>query len=1172
MSSPRRSAPRRSAAHLALALCVAVSLCTPPAQAAGTAPAPAREPVELVELRTETTRVFANPSGTRTLEQYAAPVRTRNAGAWVPIDTSLTRAADGSISPRATVTGLRLSGGGTGPLVTVERDGREVALSWPDALPAPRLDGDTATYPEVLPGVDLRVRADSDGFSQVLVVRDAAAAANPALRAIRYGTATKGLTIRPGADGATAAVDDTGRVVFASDTPMMWDSPRQRVAAAGKAPKGRERAMDLRVGEDELVVTPDPAMLTGPDTTFPLYLDPSFSAGQNRWSYVNRDSPGTSYWSTKETNKAKVGKTWGTAGLYRSLFQMNSGAIAGSKITRAWFSITMDHSAACAATSVDLWSTKAIAPEVPLTWNNSGSHWLTYLASAKGTANESTACPKPDFPMEFSSAALTKVVQDAATANKDTVAFGLRIDADVETSQDQWKYFYANTARINVEYNSRPRVPTGVGTVPPKPCGTATAPTPFNTGTPTFSGVLSDPEGDNVSGILEILQGDTVIATSTTPLIGSGGAVSWPSLTPGALPEDQPGTVFNYRARAKDAALTSPDTTRCYFTVDTVEPDAPSVTSADYPNGTAVRAVGETGVVTFHRAAADTDIAGYRYGFQPDRVLSWVGAEADGRASVPITLWSDSPGGTIGINRTLYVRAVDRAGHPSLDLTSWNLTATPRAVTTPPVRGDTNGDRRADVTTVFDQGDGRTAAWNFISTGAGFTAGHIGWDGGVNGGFPAHRTINVRGDFTGDGRGDVAVFREDPDRRVRLYLLRSDGNRFVVEGESWSGTTYRLSYLKVVAGDFDGDGDDDIAAFQGYQGEQTKLWVHTANGGRFGEPALRWDSGAAKLDVTTTSFVAGDFDGDGRADLGQLRGYDGARTELWVQHGFADPVVRWDSGAGNLNRASATFVAADVNGDGARRDEVVVMSDRGGNTARLNVLAPGDGAWTDQVWWTGTSFDTNAAVVSAGDFSGDGKADVAALYATGDGNRRVYTFTSTGTSFADKRADWEGRIGDTTTPFYVEPGRVYRIHPKHSEKCIGVANTAKDTVLTQSDCVIGNKNQQFTVERQGATDYFMLRVVSSKLCADVKTWQHTDDVPLLQWTCNGAGFPQANQQFLFDYVEGSGVDVAVRPRPAHSLKCLDISGASQGNGAALIQWTCGDATKSNQLFYLRPEP
>jgi hypothetical protein len=49
------------------------------------------------------------------------------------------------------------------------------------------LSGDSATYAEVFPDVDLVVRARSAGFQQVLVVKTPEAAANPALQEI--GTA-----------------------------------------------------------------------------------------------------------------------------------------------------------------------------------------------------------------------------------------------------------------------------------------------------------------------------------------------------------------------------------------------------------------------------------------------------------------------------------------------------------------------------------------------------------------------------------------------------------------------------------------------------------------------------------------------------------------------------------------------------------------------------------------------------------------------------------------------------------------------------------------------------------------------------------------------------------------------------------------------------------------------
>jgi len=85
--------------------------------------------VEILSERTETAQVFANPSGTRTLEQYVWPQRARRDGQWVPIGTRLDRNTDGSVSPRATVTALRLSGGGKGPLVSAAADGP--SWRWP---------------------------------------------------------------------------------------------------------------------------------------------------------------------------------------------------------------------------------------------------------------------------------------------------------------------------------------------------------------------------------------------------------------------------------------------------------------------------------------------------------------------------------------------------------------------------------------------------------------------------------------------------------------------------------------------------------------------------------------------------------------------------------------------------------------------------------------------------------------------------------------------------------------------------------------------------------------------------------------------------------------------------------------------------------------------------------
>lgn len=1142
------------------------------------------ERVEITGERTETTQVFANPSGTRTMEQYVLPVRALRNGRWVPIDTRLARDADGSVSPGATATGLRLSGGGTGPLVTATRDGAELSLSWPAPLPAPVLAGDTATYPAVLPGVDLRVTVDPVGFSELLVVHDAEAARNPALRRIRFATATKGLTLRADPDGGSTAVDARGKPVFTSGTPMMWDTAPAAPAAEPPAP--RRWAMRTELGTDALAVVPDPAGLSAPDVRYPLYIDPAFSAAQYRWTLVDKANPSTSYWTDSFYRQdARVGQVYGTSdGPWRSFFQFDIASLARATVSRAWFSITLTHTGSCSATSVELWHTKTIDPAVAVTWNSSSTSWLDgkALDTQSGKANK-PACGQPPLLMEFglNNGSVRSLVQTAVdpAAPQEALAFGLRIPSASESDQNYWKRFDQNTARLDVEYNTAPLAPTGVTTVPPTPCGTATAPTPLNTTTPTLTGVGYDPNGDNVSNDLDVLSGDTVLTTLNSGTVGSGAAVNWPAVPAGVLPADQPATVFGYRARTRDTGLSGPYSTRCYFTVDTARPGIPTITSTDYPSGTAVRSVGETGTVTFTRAAADTDITGFRYGFSPDSTTMWVAVGADGTATVPITLWPTIAGDTSDVRRTLYVRAIDRAGNSSGLAPAWNLIAHGRAVTTAPVRGDTNGDRRADVTTVIDQGYGRTTVWNVITDPQGSqSTGYIGWDTDTNGGFPLDRIRSVNGDFNGDGRADVAVYREDPDGYIRLFLLLSDGTRFTAASQpAWAGTGFHVSHLKVVAGDFNGDGYDDIALMQGLDGNRSKLLVQMSAQGAFGDPVQVWDSGAGNLAFARVNLVAGDFDGDGYDDVADAYDAGGSQTKVMVyasaQGTLGAPTLAWDSGAGNFAAGRARFATGDV--DGAAGDEIVALYDDGSATARLFTIASRGGTWSSSVWWNSGAgaFDATRASLAVGDYDGDGRADAAALYDVGGGVRRLYSFTSTGTAFADKQSRWEGYVSDAQPTVHVDASRKYRIQPVHSGKCLDVpgGSTANSVALDQYDCVDTAGWEQFRFTQVGAAPYFYLNTDAGK-CVDDRGSSLLDNAAAIQFTCDASGIPQPNQQFRLDYIAGSGQDTVVAIRNVHSDKCLTVSGASTANNAAIVQTTCAATPPTNQQFFLRATP
>jgi len=207
--------------------------------------------VEINGLKTETTQVFANPSGTFTSEQSAVPVRVRRNGTWVPVETTLNVGKNVMVTPAAAPTYVAFSGGGDGPLVRISRLDKELTLGWPGRLPKPALAGDTATYADVLPEVDLQLRATRDGFSQVLIVRSRAAANSPALSRIRLTTHIRGLSLTVDAERSIAAVDPTGAVVFAAGTPMMWDSTEAASASdkdTARTLGGAERSSATALG------------------------------------------------------------------------------------------------------------------------------------------------------------------------------------------------------------------------------------------------------------------------------------------------------------------------------------------------------------------------------------------------------------------------------------------------------------------------------------------------------------------------------------------------------------------------------------------------------------------------------------------------------------------------------------------------------------------------------------------------------------------------------------------------------------------------------------------------------------------------------------------------------------------------------------------------------------
>ena len=556
--------------------------------------------VEIMTDRTDFSQTFTNPDGTSTYEVSAEPRWVRRGSSWVAPDASLVKQSDGSWSPSAAAGGLSLSGGGDKVLATLRSGGHSMSLSWPATLPAPTVSGASATYPDVFPGVDLVVTADtSGGFDETLVVKDPAAGADPQLGSLALGVSVSGgLSQHAGADGSASWGTGDGTPVFTSPPPAAWDSSSPGAGVHGPGTGGAVLA-GAAYGKGSVKLGIPAGLLSGPASSFPVYIDPSYSVTSTELTHGMADSdyPNGFFWSTTEMGAGQNP----SSGIQRSYFRMSiPSQLLGSTILSATFNGTVTNAATSASTShtVILHSSGAISTAT--TWNNQpswGASTSTAFTTTSTTPNKAVAWN------------VASMVQNAVTAQYSNWTVALTNSS--ESNSAVWVALSA-TPTISITYDRPPAVPSSLLITPQSQATDGNLYT--SSGTPSFSGTAVDPDGDNVQYQVQILSGSTVVASGTSSSVTSGTAGTWADTT--ALTD---GSTYTYQVRGYDGTEYSAWSAAQSFTVETDTPAAPTVTCAGYPSGTWTAQI--SGGTTCSWNAPLTHMNGYSW--ELDGTWSW---------------------------------------------------------------------------------------------------------------------------------------------------------------------------------------------------------------------------------------------------------------------------------------------------------------------------------------------------------------------------------------------------------------------------------------------------------------------------------------------------------------------------------------------------------------------
>ncbi|HEU5355181.1 MAG TPA: DNRLRE domain-containing protein [Actinocrinis sp.] len=314
----------------------------------------------------------------------------------------------------------------------------------------------------------------------------------------------------------------------------------------------------------------------------------------------------------------------------------------------------------CQARSVEVWRTDT--PDDPITWRDAPKD-----KALLGTAS----LPSGVCYAAFLTIDLTTAVRDAVADHRHTLSIALQLPAADEQNVAMGRWLSSSAGvRLGVRYNTPPTKATDLFN-DDQPCTTSKPYRYVAETTPLLEAIPHDvdPGEQPVVDFAVWPSGNPAQRTEFSSSSGVSGHETGARVPDGVLAN---GGVYAWQARSDDGTDVSAWTRPCYFGVDSIRPNAPTVTS-NYPQDQQTQG-GVPPVFTFD-ANGSNDVIGYQYSWTSPLSVFGVPIGPNGvpQWTDPFTQagWvrADHPGGSVSISippppsqvATLTMRSITRS-------------------------------------------------------------------------------------------------------------------------------------------------------------------------------------------------------------------------------------------------------------------------------------------------------------------------------------------------------------------------------------------------------------------------------------------------------------------------------------------------------------------------------